>query len=219
MSWRGEKGGIAAAQLGHDVIMTPGSGGLYFDHTQSKSSQEPLSIGGFAPLEKAYNYDPIPSVLNTEQQKRVIGVQANLWTEYIATTGKAEYMLLPRMLSLSETGWTQKDKKDFKNFSEQRIPRHLLLLDQAGYNYRVPAPLGAGDSVLKGNKFRIELLPPVQGAKIYYTIDGHEPTENDMVYTSPVDFTVPERNTIIFKSIAITASGKRSIVNTVKMEN
>src|SRR5271169_3959435 len=73
MSWRGEQGGIAAAQLGHDVIMTPGSGGLYFDHAQSKSPQEPLNIGGNAPLSKTYNYDPIPEALNSEQQKHIIG--------------------------------------------------------------------------------------------------------------------------------------------------
>lgn len=219
MSWQGEKGGIAAAQMGHDVVMTPGSGGLYFDHVQSKSSQEPLSIGGHAPLSKTYGYDPIPSVLTSAQQKYVIGVQANLWTEYIATPGKAEYMLLPRMLALSETAWSLPSNKDYKNFSTQRIPRHLAQLDRNGYNYRVPVPIGASDTVLKGNKFKIELAPSVDGAKIHYTIDGAEPTENDLIYTAPLEFTVPERETIVFRSIVVTSSGKRSVSTAIKMEN
>ncbi len=221
MSWRGERGGIAAAQLNHDVIMTPGSGGMYFDHAQSKSSQEPLSIGGFAPLEKTYNYDPIPSVLTGDQRKRVIGVQANLWTEYVATPGKVEYMLLPRMLALSETGWSEQSSKDYKKFAEQRLPVHLGMLDKAGYNYRVPVAIGAADSTttLKGGKFKIELTPSVEGAKIHYTLDGAEPTENDLVYTAPLDFTIPEKSSLSFKSIVVTPSGKRSISTTIMMQN
>jgi len=221
MSWRGEKGGIAAAQLGHDVIMTPGSGGMYFDHAQSRSVQEPLSIGGYAPLEKTYNYDPIPFVLSGEQKKRIIGVQANVWTEYIATPGKVEYMLLPRMLALAETGWSQQEQKDYKKFSEQRVPSHLAMLDRAGYNYRVPVAIGAADSVViqKGDKFKVELSPSVEGAKIYYTIDGSDPTENDLVYTTPIDFTVPEKSTITFKSVVVTTSGKKSITSTLMMQN
>lgn len=219
MSWRGDKGGIAASQLGHDVIMTPGSGGLYFDHVQSKSPQEPLSIGGFAPLEKTYNYNPIPEVLNKEQQKHVIGVQANLWTEYIATPGKAEYMLLPRMLALSETGWTPTQIRDYNDFSAQRLPGHLTRLEKLGYNFRVPVPVGAKDTTMKGGKFTLELKPSVEGGKVYYSIDGNEPTENDLVYTAPVEITVPEGGKVLFKCITATPGGKRSVSTTIKMEN
>lgn len=219
MSWRGDKGGIAASQLGHDVIMTPGSGGLYFDHVQSKSTQEPLSIGGFAPIEKTYNYNPVPEVLNKEQQKHVIGVQANLWTEYIATPGKAEYMLLPRMLALAENSWTPTQIKDYRDFAEARLPRHLMLIDRAGYNYRVPVAIGAKDTIMKGSKLNIELQPSVEGAKIYYTIDGSEPSENDLQYSAPLEFTVPERSSLTFRSVVVTASGKKSISTTTKMEN
>ncbi len=219
MSWRGEGGGIAAAQLGHNVIMTPGSGGMYFDHAQSKSPQEPLNIGGFAPTSKTYNYNPIPAALTGDQQKRVIGVQANLWTEYIATSGKAEYMLLPRMLALSETGWSEQRNKDYKNFSELRIPVHLALLDKRGYNYRVPVAIGATDTVLKGDKFKIELMPSVEGGKIHYTIDGSDPTDNDVIYSTPMEFTIPEKGTITFKSIVVAPSGKKSVASTIKMEN
>ena len=219
MSWRGEGGGIAAAQLGHDVIMTPGSGGLYFDHAQSKSAQEPLTIGGNAPLAKTYAYDPIPAALNSEQQKHVIGVQGNVWTEYMSTPAKVEYMILPRMFALSEVGWTPKENKDFTNFSQERVAAHLAKLDAKGYDYRVPVAYGAEDTTISGDKIKIVLKTPVDGAKIYYTIDGYSPRETDLEYKEPLLFTIPQHKTIHFKTITITPSGKRSIVSDIKMEN
>ncbi|MCW3122492.1 MAG: beta-N-acetylhexosaminidase [Flavipsychrobacter sp.] len=219
MSWRGETGGIAAAQLNHDVIMTPGSGGLYFDHTQSKSTQEPLTIGGNAPLWKTYNYDPVPATLTKEQQVHILGVQANMWTEYIATPAKVEYMLLPRMLALSEVAWTPKVNKSFTNFSEGRLPHHLAMLETQGYNYRVPTPIGAKDTTVTGDKFSVDLTPTVEGAKIYYTIDGYTPRETDLQYTTPIKFTIPAGKHIDFQAIEITPAGKRSIVTAIKMQN
>jgi hexosaminidase len=218
MSWRGEKGGIAAAQLGHDVIMTPGSGGLYFDHAQSKSAQEPLNIGGNAPLSKTYAYDPTPGALTKEQQKHIIGVQANLWTEYVATPAKAEYMLLPRMLALAEVAWTQKDAKDYNNFLE-RIPVRLAGLEQEGYDFRVPEPLGASDTTVTGTPFKVELEPLVKGAKIYYTIDGYAPGETTLPYTQPLQINIPNGKSMDFKCIEITPAGKQSIVTDIKMNN
>ncbi len=219
MSWQGESGGIAAAQQGHDVIMTPSSGGLYFDHTQLKSPQEPLSIGGNAPLSKTYGYDPVPAVLTKEQQQHIIGVQANLWTEYIATPAKAEYMLLPRMLALSEDAWSPLANKNYKDFSEQRIPHRLARLETDGYNFRVPVAIGAADTVVKGAKFNIELAPSVEGAKVYYTLDGYNPRETDLAYTAPFQLIVPARKTMVLKTIVITQTGKRSVVTEMKMEN
>lgn len=217
MSWRGEAGGIKAAQEGHDVVMTPGSGGLYFDHTQYKSTQEPLTIGGNAPLAKTYAYDPVPASLTKEQQKHIIGVQANMWTEYMSTPAKVEYMLLPRMLALSEVAWSQAANKDFKNFSEVRVARHLARLDVQGYNYRVPTAIGTSDTTVSGSSVKVELAPPVDGAKIYYTIDGYAPRETDLQYTAPIDIAVPAKKTIDFKTIVITPSGKRSIVTDMKI--
>jgi hexosaminidase len=219
MSWRGESGGIAAAQLGHDVIMTPGSGGMYFDHAQSKSSQEPLNIGGYAPLSKTYAYDPVPASLTRDQQKHIIGVQANLWTEYIATPAKAEYMLLPRMLALAEVAWTPEANKNYKDFSLERIPQHLARLDAEGYDYRVPVPDGAMDTTVTGDKFNIDLKPSVDGAKIFYTIDGYTPRETGLQYTAPLLFTIPPGKHIDFQCIEITPSGKRSIITDIKMDN
>jgi hexosaminidase len=219
MSWRGEAGGIAAAQLGHDVVMTPGSGGLYFDHAQSKSNQEPLNIGGNAPLLKTYSYDPVPSSLTKAQQEHIIGVQANLWTEYIATNAKAEYMLLPRMLALAEVAWTPLANKNYKDFSEVRVPQHLTRLDVEGYNYRVPVPTGAGDTTIAGDKFNINLTPSVEGAKIFYSLDGYPPNETTLQYTAPLLFNIPAGKHIDFQCIEITPSGKRSIVTDMRMDN
>jgi hexosaminidase len=219
MSWRGESGGIAAAQLNHDVIMTPATEGLYFDHAQSKSPQEPLCIGGNAPLALTYKYDPIPAELNAEQRKHILGVQANLWTEYIATPEKAEYMLLPRMLALSEVAWSVKNRKDFTNFNEQRVPKHLAKLEEAGYNFRVPEPLGADDTSKNGANFRIALKNSVEGAKIHYTIDGFFPRETDLTYTSPIKLTVPKGKYIDLQTITITKTGKRSRVTHYIMDN
>ncbi len=219
MSWRGETGGIKAAQMGHDVIMTPGSGGMYFDHLQAKNPQEPLAIGGNAPLSKTYAYDPVPAVLSKDQQKYILGVQANLWTEYISTPAKADYMLLPRMMALAEVAWTPVANKSYDNFSNERLPHHLARLDAKGYNYRVPVAIGASDTTLTGANFTFDLAPSVEGAKVHYTIDGYAPRETDLHITGPVKITVPAKKEIEFKTIVITPTGKRSNVATMKLVN
>lgn len=114
MSWRGEEGGIAAAKLNHRVIMTPGEF-CYFDHTQSKH-EDSITIGGYLPVEKVYNYYPQPVALSKEQQQYIIGAQANLWTEYMAYDTKVEYLLFPRLAALSEVLWTIPSNKNWDNF-------------------------------------------------------------------------------------------------------
>lgn len=135
MSWRGEEGGIEAAQLGHRVIMTPNNY-LYFDYYQTKDREnEPLAIGGYLPINTVYNYEPLPASLSPEQQKYIWGVQANLWTEYMATFSYAQYMFLPRGAALSEIQWTMPEKKDYAKFKEERLPRLMKIYDLCGYNY------------------------------------------------------------------------------------
>lgn len=213
MSWRGIRGGIAAARQNHDVIMTPGAF-VYFDHLQGNSLQEPLSIGGYTPLQRVYSYDPTPSVLSAQQQKKVIGVQANVWTEYINTTEKAQYMILPRLLALAEIAWTDKAKKDYDNFLEERLPKHLGKLDHRGWVYRVPPAIGARDTTYVGKEFTLSLAPSVAGARIYYTLDGSIPRETDNLYSGPVKITIPADEQRVVKTIVVTPSGKRSAVTT-----
>jgi hexosaminidase len=115
MSWRGTDGGIAAAKMGHDVVMTPGSH-CYFDHYQGTPANEPLAIGGLTTLEKVYSYNPTPASLSQQEAKHILGAQGNVWTEYIATPEQVEYMMMPRMAALAETVWTPENLKDYPDF-------------------------------------------------------------------------------------------------------
>lgn len=133
MSWRGVKGGIEAANKGFDAIMTPNSY-LYFDYYQGQErDKEPFGIGGYLPVEKVYSYEPFDG-LTPAAQKHILGVQANLWTEYIATPEHLEYMLLPRMCALSEVQWCAADKKDYARF-DASLDHTFAILDAMGMNY------------------------------------------------------------------------------------
>ncbi len=223
MSWRGEKGGIEAAKQNHDVLMTPSTNGLYFDHKQSLAEDEPLTIGrngkGFAPYAKVYNYDPVPSVLTEDQKKYIKGVQANLWTEYIETPSKVEYMLFPRVYALAEIAWTPLAKKDLKNFSEERLSLHLSKLDKTGTNYWIPTAVGQPEKEVVGENHVITLKTPIIGAKIFYTLDGYRPSENAAEYTTPLNINVPQGKKKVLKTIVITPSGKRSVVAETVLNN
>ena len=133
MSWRGINGGIEAAKQGHDVIMTPNTY-VYFDYYQDDPYMEPLAIGGYLPLEKVYSFNPQFIDLNNEEQKHILGVQGNVWTEYMPTPEQMEYMAYPRMFAIAEVGWTCTSKKDFEDFlfrfSVQRIRYDII-----GINY------------------------------------------------------------------------------------
>lgn len=134
MSWLGKEGGIEAARLGHDVIMCPYQV-LYFDYQQGKdASKEPLSIGGYTSVEKVYDYEPVAPELTDEQKSYIMGVQANIWTEYIKDSKHVEYMMMPRVDALSEIQWTEPDKKDFEGF-KVRLGKMVKLYDKYGYNY------------------------------------------------------------------------------------
>lgn len=132
MSWRGEEGGIEAAKQGHDVIMSPSSH-CYLDYYQSENEDEPLAIGGYLPLSKVYSYYPVPEELSEEEARYILGVQGNLWTEYISTPEKAEYMAFPRGFAIAEVGWTQQKNKDYDNFTA-RLQQHVKWLKAEGIN-------------------------------------------------------------------------------------
>ncbi|TWR31260.1 family 20 glycosylhydrolase [Mucilaginibacter pallidiroseus] len=219
MSWRGEEGGIEAAKQHHDVIMTPSSQGLYFDHTQGKLNQEPVGIGGWSPIQKTYAYNPTPASLTPDQQKFIKGVQANLWTEYITTEAKVEYMILPRLLALSEVAWSPVANKNFKDFLETRLPGQLAWLDKEGFNYRVPTAIGATDTTFIASQFTVNLKSPVKGAKIYYTIDGYTPRETEKLYNGPVTYPIPLNEYRDLKTIVVTPTGKRSAITAAKIFN
>lgn len=134
MSWRGVKGGIQAAKMKHNVIMTPGTY-CYFDHYQGPKEKEPLAIGGFLPLEKVYSYDPVPAELEKEETKYILGTQGNVWTEYMATTDKVEYMVYPRACALAEVAWGPKERMNYDDFLK-RLEPNLERLKVMAVNYR-----------------------------------------------------------------------------------
>ena len=134
MSWRGTKGGEAAVKLGHDVIMTPYHY-LYIDYYQSKDqASEPLAIGGYVPVEKCYSFEQFTDEMTPEQREHIIGVQANLWTEYIGTQDYLEYMLLPRLAAVSEVQWCAPENKIWERFLDS-ADEVLKIYETAGYNH------------------------------------------------------------------------------------
>lgn len=183
MSWRGIEGGIEAAKAGHDVIMTPTSH-CYLDYYQSDHPNEPLAIGGLLPLEKVYSYEPIPEELDEAEAKYVLGTQVNLWTEYIPTREKLEYMLFPRLCASAEVGWTA--ERDFPDFVERLIP-HLDRLRQMGIEpanhlYDIKSDISGANGTVQ---FGLQAL--AKDAAIHYTVDGSEPTTTSSTYNGPVD--------------------------------
>ena len=134
MSWRGIEPGEKGAKMGHDVIMSPTSY-CYFDYAQTKEQySEPLTQVHALDVEQVYSLDPAPKTMSEESKKHILGVQANLWTEYISNPNLATYMLLPRMAALSEVQWTSPEQKDFKQF-KIRATRLSKLYDKYGYIY------------------------------------------------------------------------------------
>ncbi|MBG8553929.1 beta-N-acetylhexosaminidase [Hymenobacter guriensis] len=211
MSWRGEKGGIEAAKMGHDVVMSPTTH-LYINYGQSPqphSPYEPLMIGGYIPLDVIYNYNPLPKELTPDQQKHVLGPQANMWTEYITTPAAAEYMLFPRLLAVSEVAWLPAARKSYADFLP-RMGQQFARLDAKKVNYRVPEPLGLDSAsvVKQGDKALLTLRTLVPGAQIRYTLDGHLPDETTKLYTKPV--AVPLNKRLLVRAVTITTNGRKS---------
>lgn len=199
MSWIGESGGIEAAHQHHDVIMTPNTY-LYFDYYQSKKVEdEPLAIGGYLPIEKTYNYEPMPKELTEEEQQYIKGVQANLWTEYIPVFSQVQYMVLPRLGAAAEVQWTDPSKKDYKDFL-RRVPHLVAVYDCYGWNcathvYDVNVDMKA-DTV---NHVLNVQLSTMADDPIYYTLDGQDPTEKSLKYTKP--FTIDQ--SVVLKTMAV----------------
>lgn len=207
MSWRGESGGIAAAKQHHDVVMTPNSY-LYFDYYQSlDKANEPLAIGGYLPLETVYSYEPMPKELTADEARHIIGVQANIWTEYMPTFKQMQYMALPRLAALSEVQWSQPALKDYTSFTN-RLTEFTHLYDRLGYNYAKHL-YNVAIHVDSDNKWREILIhmTTAGNAEIRYTLDGTEPTVNSTLYTGAI---------VLQKSAKIRAAafrdGKRSSV-------
>ena len=205
MSWRGTAGGIKAAQMGHDAIMTPNSF-YYLDYYQSLDTEkEPLAIGGYLPVETCYSYEPFAEDMTEEEKAHILGVQANLWTEYIASDDHLEYMLLPRMAALSEVQWCQPQTKSWERFLDS-ADEFCAIYDVAGYNYGKHIFDVRGSVSVENNAVLVHL--EAQGeTPIRYTTDGSVPTEESTLYGGPVAIT----GTCTFTARAFRAGAEGSL--------
>lgn len=188
MSWRGEEGAIAAANAGHDVVLSP-SPGLYFDNKQSTLGDEPPGRGFVQTLEAIYRYDPMPPEITTEKKHHVLGVQANAWSEYLVTPYQMQHKLFPRAAALAEDAWSPQvsGTKDYAGFLERLDPQvrrwrkaGVEVADSAfAVDFALAQPRGAA---LDGGKVSLKLATQAPYGTIRYTLDGSAPGARSKAY-------------------------------------
>ncbi len=193
MAWRGQQLGTAAARAGYKVIMCP-TDFCYLDYYQANPLFQPRSIGGMVTLEKAYSFDPAPAGTDSAAVANILGGQCNLWTEYINTPAHAEYMLLPRMLAISECLWSPADKKDWNRF-RRNIEEQKERLSARGYNYCEGSfePHFTARRV-DDRTMNISIYTEVPNTYIFYTTDTTTPPPKSSIYLGPINL---ERGTHI----------------------
>ena len=188
MSWRGVKGGLEASAEGHDVVMTPGTH-CYFDHYQGPINSEPLAWGGYSPVSKVYQFDPIVDSMTDDQASHVLGGQANLWAEYVPTATHSEYMIFPRIAALSEVLWSPKEGRDWDGFSSRMVSL-CERYDYQGINYANSAyTITANTEVNDANTILLSLKNEFSETDIRYTINDSELANNAIAYSGPIEIT------------------------------
>ena len=211
MSWRGEEGGIAAASMGHDVIMTP-SKWMYIDHGQGAVETEPIAIRFGLPLEKTYSYDPKSPKIPENLRHHVLGAQCNMWTEYAVTPEYTEYLLYPRMLALAELDWTPKEKKDYNSFT-RRLDNQLIRLDMHHINYHIPMPEGPMADRIAYTENTTLTFHNNRNYPMVYTTDGSDPQTSSTKYEKPLYF----NKDVTVKIATMLPSGKLSPVRSIEV--
>ena len=192
MAWRGIQAAIDAAAQGHDAVMTPVDY-CYFDYYQGDPDTKPEDAVGFLTLKTVYSYNPVPPVLTPDQARHILGVQGNLWTEYIKTPEKAEYMVFPRAIALAEVAWSPQERRNYDDFLD-RMDNQFARLSLMKVNY------GKGcfnvDITTTNQDYRnlVVLTSEMKGLEIRYTLDGNNPDINSTLYTSP--FELPASATV-----------------------
>lgn len=194
MSWRGQKGGLESAEQKHNVIMSPNTY-VYFDYYQASKESEPLAIGGYLPLSKVYEFNPIPENLHEEYHQYVLGGQANAWTEYMPNYNHLQYMVFPRLLALSESVWTKKEQKNWGSFSN-RVEFMMNRLDAMEVNYSKSAYKLRSDTRYNAlnKQLELSLFNEFKSTEIRFTTNQSTPTKKSLRYTSPLEI---NKNTIV----------------------
>jgi hexosaminidase len=212
MSWRGIDGGIAAAKQHHDVIMSANSN-LYFDHYQADPATEPLAIGGYLPLRTVYEFEPVPAGLSSEEAQHIIGVQGQIWTEYMKTPESVEYMLLPRLLALSELDWTPKENKnwyDFRNRLDNSIQRFALMglkYSQGVTKVEISAKAAKG-----GKNLLVTLESERPNMIVRYNLDGNMVSPGSAVATKAIKI---NSSTKLYAAAFIDGQLKDKMINRI----
>ena len=207
MSWRGMAGGIEAAKMGHEVIMTPTSN-AYFDYFQTDDvTNEPLGIGGYLPVKRVYELEPAPDDLTDTQKRFIIGAQANLWTEYIGDERHVEYMTLPRLAAMAEVQWCTPQNKNYDDFC-RRLPKLIALYERADFKvakhvFNINLQV---EQVKQQGAHRVTMTT-IDDAPLFYTLDGTEPTSASERYTGPLMITKDTR----LQAVAIRNAGKSDL--------
>lgn len=215
MSWRGERGGIIAAEAKRNVIMTP-SDFTYFDHPQGNPEFEPLALGPPITLRKIYHYEPIPPLISEENAKFIMGAQGCVWTEFIKKPDDVEYMAFPRALALAEVLWSKKKRDDFGGFLK-RLSNEFPRLDKENVNYRIPEPYGFRDRHLSlTEEGVVELKPPVPNGKVYFTIDGRNPDLGSNLFQEPFVVNVEPNRTVVLKVRVVDSRNRMSPIFVAK---
>ena len=205
MAWRGIQAAIDAAAQGHDAVMTPVDY-CYFDYYQGDPDTSPEDIVGFLTLKTVYSYNPVPPVLTPDQARHILGVQGNLWTEYIKTPEKAEYMAFPRAIALAEVAWSPQDRRNWDDFLE-RMDNQFARLSLLGVNYGKACFNVDITTTNQANRNLVVLASETKGLEIRYTLDGKSPDGNSAMYVVPFD--LPASSTVkaaLFKNGKIAGS-------------
>ena len=185
MSWRGTEGAVQAANQGNDVIMSPLSH-CYFDYYQSNNDEEPIAIGGFLPLKKVYEFNPIPEGVKAERQQHILGAQGNVWTEYMKDFDKVSYMAFPRAMALSEALWSSDANKEYTDFVKRweqfRSRLELLDIKYANHIYDIN-----GNLTIDNESIKYTLTTLLSDKDIRYTTDDTQPDGTSAIYTNPIE--------------------------------
>ncbi len=186
MSWRGTEGGWEASKQGHDVIMTPVSH-MYFDYYQGSPDNEPVAFNAFTPLHQVYDFSPILDSMSVKQKEHILGAQANLWSEYVATEAHSEYMLFPRLAALAEVVWSPEEKLDWEKFSV-RIRKMMDRFEIMGINYAKSAYAVQPESEidLETGEITIALQSEFPDTEIRYAKGDSELTAASEIYKTPI---------------------------------
>lgn len=203
MHWRGWVPGAAAeaVRAGSDVVRSPTSC-CYFDYAETDES-----------LGSVYAFEPVPEGLTGAESGRILGVQANLWSEYIASPAQLEYMAFPRMLALAEVAWTSADRREWDDF-RTRVFGHYPRLNALGVHYRVPRSTRLHDRTVVIEDTTIVLEAPVPGIAVRYTTDGSLPAPDSRAHTDPIVVTGDTE----LRIRAFYPSGRSGPAQTVRIE-